>query len=130
MAVLDISISIITALVGSISVGIGVDYAIHISERYWEEYGGDTDTETALARTVTGTGSAVMSSAITTAAGFGVLAFALLPGLRQFGFILAVGIVYSFLATVYIQPSILALWAQYGPATAASTESPVLTTDD
>ncbi|WP_226006806.1 efflux RND transporter permease subunit [Natrinema salinisoli] len=114
MALLDIPIGLVTALVGSISVGLGVDYAIHVSERFAEEYGTHGDAEAALAKTVTGTGGALSSSAVTTAAGFGVLSFSLLPALRQFGFILAVGIGYSFLASVFIQPSLLLLWTRYG----------------
>jgi len=79
MALLDIPISIITAMVGSITVGIGVDYSIHVSERYWHERKHGRSIEEALRRTIAGTGSALMSSAVTTAVGFGVLAFALLP---------------------------------------------------
>ena len=43
-----------------------------------------------------------------------MLAFSLLPALRQFGLVLALGIVYAFLASVVVQPSLLALWARYG----------------
>lgn len=115
MAALDIPIGLVTAMVGSLSVGLGVDYAIHVSERFAEERDENHATERALERTVTGTGSALLSSAVTTAAGFGVLSFSLLPALQQFGFILATGIVYSFLACIYVQPSLLALWDDYVP---------------
>jgi len=54
-----------------------------------------------------------MSSAVTTAVGFGVLAFALLPSLRHFGFVLAVGVVYSFVTAVYVHPSLLVVWERY-----------------
>jgi predicted RND superfamily exporter protein len=130
MALLDIPIGFITALVGSISVGLGVDYAIHVSERFAEEYHDTASTETALIRTVTGTGSTLMSSAITTAVGFGVLSFSLLPALQQFGIVLALGIVYSFVASVYVQPSLLALWTRYGPTTVPSEASTVPAWDD
>jgi predicted RND superfamily exporter protein len=113
MALLDIPISIITAMVGSITVGIGVDYSIHVSERYWHERKHGRSIEEALRRTIAGTGSALMSSAVTTAVGFGVLAFALLPSLRHFGFVLAVGVVYSFVTAVYVHPSLLVVWERY-----------------
>ncbi|QIO23219.1 RND family transporter [Haloarcula sp. JP-L23] len=130
MWALSIPIGLTTALVGSISVGLGVDYAIHISQRFTEELDEEVDTETALVRTSTGTGSALLSSAATTAAGFGVLSFALLPALRQFGLVLAIGIVYSFLASVYVQPSLLALWSRYrSEPTLRASPSPS-TTDD
>ncbi|WP_372479442.1 RND family transporter [Halomicrobium sp. HM KBTZ05] len=130
MAALDIPIGLITAMVGSLSVGLGVDYAIHVSERFAEERAADHTTERALQRTVTGTGSALLSSAVTTAAGFGVLSFSLLPALQQFGFILATGIVYSFLACIYVQPSLLALWDEYVPAWTETTEPSVSPGDD
>jgi predicted RND superfamily exporter protein len=129
MALLDIPIGLITALVGSIAVGLGVDYAIHVSDRFAQEYTDDI-ADMAVMRTVTGTGGALLSSAVTTATGFGVLSLSLLPGLRQFGFVLAVGIVYAFLASVVVQPSLLILWARYGSKTATSKRSSVGTGDD
>ena len=123
MAALDLSLSLVTALVGSISLGLGVDYAIHVTERFADELDGSGDPGLALERTVTGTGGALLSSAVTTAAGFGVLAFSLLPALRQFGLVLAVGIGYAFLASVVVLPSLLALWARYGDPTSAGSET-------
>lgn len=113
MALLEIPISLITAMVGSITVGIGVDYSIHISERYWQERKQGRSIDEALHQTIAGTGSALMSSAVTTALGFGVLAFALLPALRHFGFVLAVGVIYSFVTAVYIHPSLLVVWERF-----------------
>lgn len=130
MAILGIPISLITAMVGSITVGIGVDYAIHISERYGEERRRTADASEALIETVVGTGSALLSSAATTALGFGVLAFALLPALRQFGLVLALGVIYSFIAAVYVQPSLLAVWEQYQPSAEAVTKSPTASEGD
>jgi predicted RND superfamily exporter protein len=128
MAALEFSLTLVTALVGSISLGLGVDYAIHVTERFGDELADHGDAGVALDRTVRGTGGALLSSAVTTAAGFGVLAFSLLPALRQFGLILAVGIGYAFVASVLVQPSLLALWARYGtdaaaPADAAAADS-------
>ena len=51
--------------------------------------------------------------AATTAAGFGVLGFASLVPLQQFGLITALTIVYSFLAAVLVQPAVLKLWAEW-----------------
>jgi len=129
MATLGIPISLITAMVGSITVGIGVDYAIHVSERYWQERA-DASASEALVRTVTGSGSALLSSAVTTAIGFGVLSFALLPALRHFGFVLALGVVYSFLGAVYVQPSLLMVWDRYVSGTSDATSNATPTGND
>ena len=131
MHLLAIPLNMITALVGSIAIGLGVDYAIHVSERFGHEIDAGRSPGAALDRTVRGTGGALLSSAITTAGGFGVLTFSLLPGLRQFGFVLAVGIIYALIASVFVLPSLLALWARYVPGVASHAASvPPATADD
>ncbi len=130
LALLGIPISMTTALVGSIALGLGSDYAIHVTERFGDELEAGVDTATALHRTVVCTGGALLSSAVTTAAGFGVLGFALLPALRQFGISLAIGIGYAFVASVVVLPSLLACWVRYGPGTTAEPAARVAAGDD
>ncbi|WP_135830493.1 efflux RND transporter permease subunit [Halorussus halobius] len=101
-----------TAIIAAIGIGIGVDYAIHVGERFVDEFDGG-DAIAALGRTVRGTGGALLASAVTTAGGFGVLVLALVPSLRRFGFVTSVAIAYAFLASVLVLPSLLALWVRY-----------------
>jgi predicted RND superfamily exporter protein len=63
--------------------------------------------------TVTNTGTALFGAAATTISGFGLLVFALMPPLQQFGGITALTILYSFLASVFILPTFLVLWAKW-----------------
>ena len=63
--------------------------------------------------TVTNTGTALFGAAATTIAGFGLLVFALMPPLQQFGGITALTILYSFLVSVFILPTFLVLWAKW-----------------
>ncbi|MEE6210275.1 MMPL family transporter [Salarchaeum sp. III] len=107
-----------TAIIAAIGIGIGVDYAIHIGERFVDEYDG-TNAADALSRTLTGTGGALLASAATTVAGFGVLVLALVPSLQRFGFVTSVAIAYAFLASVLVLPSLLALWTRYTNAAVA-----------
>jgi uncharacterized membrane protein YdfJ with MMPL/SSD domain len=44
--------------------------------------------------------------------------------------VLAVGIAYAFLASVFVQPSLLALWARHGPSRAARCEASAAVGDD
>ena len=62
--------------------------------------------------TVTHTGTALFGAAATTISGFGLLVFALMPPLQQFGGITALTILYSFLASVFILPTFLVVWAK------------------
>jgi hypothetical protein len=69
-----------------------------------------------MERAVTGTGGALLGSAATTVGGFGVLIFAILPPLQQFGQITGLTIIYAFLASVLVLPSLLAVWTRFvGP---------------
>jgi predicted RND superfamily exporter protein len=63
--------------------------------------------------TVTHTGTALFGAAATTISGFGLLVFALMPPLQQFGGITALTILYSFLASVFILPTFLVVWAKW-----------------
>ncbi len=112
MYLAGISFTTETAVIASIAIGLGVDYAIHIGERYLQERDGG-DPIAALERTVRGTGGALLASAVTTAAGFGVLTLALVPSLRRFGFVTATAIAYAFVASVLVLPSLLVLWERY-----------------
>ncbi|MEZ3116760.1 MMPL family transporter [Halobaculum sp. MBLA0147] len=121
MFVADIPFNVLTGTITSLTVGLGVAYSIHLSERYNQELERTGDVFDAMDRTVTGTGGALLGSAATTAGGFGVLVFAILPPLQQFGTITAMTIVYAFLASVLILPSMLVVWTSYvGPDWAAA----------
>jgi len=83
MGLLGIRVDIVTAMFGSIAVGIGIDYACHIIARWREERAGDA--EGRLARTVTGVGPAVLTNALAVSLGFAVLAFSSLVIIQRFG---------------------------------------------
>lgn len=111
MWVLGISFNVLTAMVASIAIGIGVPFGIHVTHRFLEDRRRYDTVDEALRMTVTHTGGAMAGSALTTAAGFGVLVFASLVPMQQFGLIVAITIIYSFVAAILIQPACLKLWA-------------------
>ena len=113
MYLLDIPFNVITGTITSLTVGLGVAYNIHISERYRVELDRGHDIVDAMDRAVTGTGGALLGSAATTVGGFGVLIVAILPPLQQFGLITGITIIYAFLGSVLVLPSLLVLWTRY-----------------
>ncbi|WP_206425116.1 efflux RND transporter permease subunit [Halosimplex salinum] len=124
MALLDIPFNIVTGMITGLTIGLGVDYSLHVSERFNQELDATETVGAALRETVTGTGGALLSSAATTASGFAVLLVAILPFLRSFGLITALTIVFAFIASVFVLPSLLAVWARVtGRDTAAETGS-------
>ena len=126
MYLFDIPFNILTGMITSLTVGLGVAYSIHLSERYNQELERTGSMWTAMNRAVTGTGGALLGSAATTVGGFGTLAFAILPPLQQFGIITGMTIIYAFLASVLVLPSLLVVWTKYaGPDDAfESDDSP------
>ena len=125
MYVLGIPFNVMTALITSFTIGIGVDYSIHLSERYMDELREQGSMAGALETAVLGTGGAMLGSAITDIAGVGVLAFAILEPLQQFGIITALTIAYSFLAAVVVLPALLVLWTRrYGPDDVRGVDAP------
>lgn len=110
MYLLDISLHVITAMIVSITLGLGVDYTIHVSERFSEEFDGKETFAIALEQSVTGTGGALLASMLTTAGAFMILYFGFTPTLSQFGLISGLTVVYAFFASVFVLPSMLVLW--------------------
>jgi len=113
MYLAGIPFNVLTGMITSLTVGLGVAYSIHLSERYNQELERTDSVWTAMNRALTGTGGALLGSATTTVGGFGVLAFAILPPLQQFGIITGMTIIYAFLASVLVLPSLLIIWTKY-----------------
>ncbi|WP_181686789.1 MMPL family transporter [Halorhabdus salina] len=125
MYLLGIPFNILTGMITSLTVGLGVAYSIHLSERYNQELERAETMWDAMETAVTGTGGALLGSAATTVGGFGVLAFAILPPLQQFGIITGLTIIYAFLASVLVLPSLLVVWTKYfGPEHASVDDTP------
>ncbi|ADD04820.1 RND superfamily permease [Natrialba magadii ATCC 43099] len=107
MALLDVPFNTETIVMTSLAIGLGVDYSIHVGERFIAERQRQSSLEEALTRTVVGTGGALLGSAATTAAGFGVLALALSPPLQRFGIVTGLSIMFAFVACLTVLPCLL-----------------------
>ena len=109
MRLLDIPFNAFTATILSLTIGLGIDYSVHIVHRFINERR-ERALAPALRRTVIGTGGALLGSMATTAFGIGVLTLAVLTVLGQFGILTAISIVYSFVASLVVLPSALVVW--------------------
>ncbi len=113
MALLDIPYTIITSIITALSIGIGVDYTIHVIHRYREEYGRRRDPEQAAIRTLATTGSALLGSALTTGLGIGVLIASPLLASQQFAITAAITILYSLIVSILVVPPLMTIWGSY-----------------
>ncbi len=113
MALLGIPYSLVTSIITALSIGIGVDYTIHVIHRYREEYIRSRNPEQAAIHTLTTTGSALLGSALTTAFGFGVLIASPLLASQQFGITATITIVYSLVVSVVVVLPAMVVWGAY-----------------
>jgi len=112
MNIIGYSLNALTITITSITIGIGIDYAIHATERFRLVADKTGDINKAMRETISHTGGALLIAALTTAFGFGILAFAPIPPQQQFGIILAITITYAFLTSILILPFVLVRWAR------------------
>lgn len=113
------SINIVTATIAAVSIGIGIDFAIHFIVRFREEHDRVGDRMEAVRLAGEGTGSALVSSAVSSAVGFGILAFAPMPLFAAYGLLTAVMIVMALVATLVVLPGILVMITRDEPGESA-----------
>jgi len=109
MGYAQIPLDVATVLVGSISIGIGIDYSIHFLSRFRKETKDGKNIYDALSNTLTTTGRAIIINVITVCGGFLVLIFANLIPLQRFGILVAITMLSSGLGALVILPAIILL---------------------
>jgi predicted RND superfamily exporter protein len=102
-------LDIATVLVGSISIGIGIDYSIHFISRFRLELKKIVSIPTALSTTLKTTGKAIFINALTVSGGFAVLLLANIVPLQRFGTIVTITMVASGFASLVLLPAIFAM---------------------
>jgi predicted RND superfamily exporter protein len=90
-------------------VGLGVDFAIHLTARYREELGAGWEVKPGAQRATRAVGIALMLATATTAVGFLTNVANPIPPLQDFGILAAIGIVGAFLITLTFVPAARAL---------------------
>jgi len=91
-----------------------VDYTVHFVHRFVDEFKAGKGVDDALDVTIAGTGGALTGSMLTTVTGLGVLWLAVIPLIRDFGVLLALGVLYAYLASILLVPSLVVVWDRYG----------------
>lgn len=107
MVVLSLKWNVLTIMVTALSLGIGIDYAIHMWRRFESERSKSDDIWQALEETITTTGVALVLSAGTTALGFLVLLLSPMPVVQQFGLVTALTVSFSLALSIVVLPVLL-----------------------
>ena len=112
MAVLGIHWNVLTVMVTALSIGLGIDYTIHMWRKYESLIEKNVLPWEALRRTNSTTGAALCLSAMTTAIGFLVLWFSPMPVVRDFGIVTALTVIFSLTMALGLLPLLLVYQAQ------------------
>ncbi len=98
MGWLEIPLGVATSMFCAISLGVGVDYAIHFMERWERQKGGDPVERVAVS--LREAGPAITADTVAIALGFGLLGLSQVPSNARLGLLVAVALVASWLLTL------------------------------
>jgi multidrug efflux pump subunit AcrB len=112
MYLVGIPLNVFTIMVSTITIGIGVDYAIHITNRFMESLHDYGNVDEGIDSTIVNTGAALGGAAVTTIGGFMILYLAPANPMRMFGTITALSITFSLIGSILILPAFLGLYAR------------------
>ncbi len=107
MGFLNIQLNTSTALLSSIAIGIGIDYAVHFLEQYRHNAAKYDDKLLVAQKTMIHSGRAIIFNAIVVILGFMVLLFSVFPPNRELGGLVSLNMFTSFVGTLTIMLALL-----------------------
>ena len=110
MALIGITLDVITSLLAALAIGIGVDYAIHFMAACRRQ-SCDKEGKGGLSAIMNTTGRAIVINAASVIIGFSGLVFSRFIPIRQMGILFCVSMVFSSLSSLTVLPMIIT-WAQ------------------
>jgi hydrophobe/amphiphile efflux-3 (HAE3) family protein len=109
MGITGIPLDIATVLVGSIALGIGIDYSIHIITGFNNHLLENGDAEKSIESVILLSGKAIIINVVSVLAGFLVLLFSQIVPLQNFGLLIGVSMIGSGFSALSLLPAILIL---------------------
>jgi predicted RND superfamily exporter protein len=107
MGFMGIKLNLGTALVASLTVGIGIDYTIHFMDAFKREYLAAKGRESFLHNAFATSGKAILINAISVGLGFAVLGLSRFNILGQLGILIAMTMITSALVSLTVIPVLL-----------------------
>ena len=109
MGLTGIPLDVATVLVGSIALGIGIDYSIHIITHFSHAYKETKNLQKAMEETIMVSGKAIVINVLSVTAGFLVLIFSQMVPLQNFGILVAISMLGSGFGSLTLLPVLLIL---------------------
>ena len=107
MSYLGVALDTATVLIGSIAIGIGIDYTIHFLWRFRAEARLHSNPLQVLDATLETAGKAILINAVTVGLGFLVLLLASIVPIRHFGWLTALTMASSAAAALCVLPALI-----------------------
>ena len=110
MGLTGIKLDLITSIIASVAIGVGIDYTIHFLETYRAERANSDDLELVVKRTFNKSGVGIVTNALAVGLGFLVLCLSQFIVLRYIGILVAIVMFSSSALAMTIIPGILHLY--------------------
>ncbi len=107
MGYMGIRLDMITAIITSFAMGIGVDFSIHFLSAAKKEYAHDKNLNTALEKAITGPGLAIALNAITTKIGFSALLLSQFTSIKTFSILMCFNMFTLAVAALTFLPALI-----------------------
>ncbi len=109
MGYAGLPISTLAGGVAAMVIGIGIDYAIHLMNKYKYERKRGLEVKEGIEAAVTDTGMALTGAAVATMLAFLAFLMGDMPEMRRFGILMTLGVGYSFILSIGALPALLIL---------------------
>lgn len=109
------SLNIVTSIVAAVLIGLYVDYSMHMTKRYGDELAKNNDRQKALETVLTGTGSAIVISAVTTSLSFFSIIVTNFEGLHELGIVSGTGVLLCLISNLLLMSALLLRISKDGP---------------
>ena len=111
MGFAGINLDLVTSIIASVAVGVGIDYTIHFLTTYKEERAKTDDLDTVTRMTFRKSGHGIVTNAIAVGFGFLVLCFSKFVVLRYIGILVAIVMFTSSFLAMTVIPGFLNMYA-------------------
>tara|TARA_B100001113_G_scaffold340027_1_gene323842 strand:- start:758 stop:1510 length:753 start_codon:yes stop_codon:yes gene_type:complete len=103
-------LNMVTVAIAAMSLGVGIDYVIHVVERYREERSKGHSVHTSLVAMGGASGLALVGSAVSDVTGFAIISLSPMGFFSAFGLFCAIMIALSFIASMVIASGVLGMF--------------------
>ena len=114
-AIFSRSVTPLTAVIGAVLAGIGIDYSIFYLVHYQERRGAGLAPVDAATDTIAGSAAPLVAAWVTSVVGFIAIVFASVPALRDFSIVGSLGLAGALLGAIFLLPALLVLLDRFLP---------------